>query len=243
AGTALVPGLEVLPPGRIQFAGAAGYHAGSFQDGSPEYYPGVIQLRVGLPAHLELGALVGGQLYDDPEFHRYYASVGLVHRSLRATVGPFSSRAGIGLRGTLSDSNQEAPTDRPDPFGASSGVALSFPVEIGHGAVYLRAAPEFGSAYPRPSYVPDDADALLLFFAARVALAVDVGYLNAALSWTWRSNLQEDPFARALPDTLLAEFQLLIPGTVVFVHAAAGLDYMPGKDHAALASAGLGVLY
>jgi len=243
AGTGLVPGLELLPPRRVQFAGAVGYHAGSFQSGSPEYYPGVMQVRVGLPARLELGAAVGGQFYDDPEFHRYYATVGLVHRSLRTTVGPFRTAAGLGLRGTLSDSNQEAASGRPDPFGASSGIALSFPMEIGRGAVYLRAAPEFGSAYPRPAYVQTDSDALLLFFAARVAVTVDIGYISASLSYAGRSDLEQDPFARALPDTVLAELQMLIPGTVAFIHASAGLDYLPGKHQSGFATAGLGVLY
>ncbi len=243
AGTALVPGLELLPPRRVQFAGAVGYHAGSFQSGSPEYYPSVMHVRVGLPARLELGAAVGGQFYDDPEFHRYYATVGLVHRSLRTTVGPFRTAAGLGLRGTLSDSEQDALWGRPDPFGASSGLAFSFPMEIGRGAVYLRAAPEFGSAYPRPAYEQTESDALLLFFAARVAVTLDIGYLSASLSYAGRSDLEANPVARALPDTVLAEVQMLIPGTVAFVHASVGLDYLPGKHQSGFASAGLGVLY
>ncbi len=243
AGTALVPGLEVLPRGRLQFAGAIGYHAGSFEKGSPEYYPGVMQVRVGLPARLELGALVGGQFYDDPELHRYYAALGLVHRTLSVDTGPFQNSLGIGLRGTVSDTRQNSLAARPDPFGASNGFALSFPLQITRAAVSLRAAPEFGSAYPRPAYTRDASDAFLLFFAARLALTVDIGYLSAALSWASRTDLQEDPFKRSLPDTVVAEVQLLIPGTVMFVHAATGVDYLPGRSQTGFASVGLGVLY
>lgn len=243
AGTTLVPGLELLPAGRLQFSGAVGYHAGAFESDSPEYYPALTQVRVGLPARFELGATVGGQFYDDPEFHRYYAAIGLVHRSLSATLGPLRGAAGLGLRGTLSDSKQEEGSGRPDPFGASSGIAVSIPLHIGRGAVYLRAAPEFGTAYPRPRYEQDESEAFLLFFAARVALTLDIGYLSAALSYASRSDVHRDPTARALPDTVAGEVQLLIPGTVAFIHASAGLDYLPDTSRSAFASVGLGVLY
>lgn len=243
AGTALVPGLEVLPPGRLQFAGAVGYHAGAFEGGAPEYYPGVMQVRIGLPARLELGALVGGQFYDDPELHRYYVALGLVHRTVRAEFGPFQSSAGIGLRGTISDTRRDSPAGRPDPFGASNGGALSFPLELGRGVIYLRAAPEVGTAYPRQTYAQDDPDGFLLFFAARLALIVDVGYVSASVSWASRTDLQDNPVERALPDTVLTEVQALIPGTVVFIHAAVGMDYLPGTAQRGFASAGLGVLY